>query len=130
MAEEQSERIEKLLDEFEEQRFSLKEMVKEIENLKVQVDNIFPSSNARDYRNFRLFEEKLRAATEFYKAILDIKKEIGRSLKDEAELRKKLLSSSDDDIESNLDISDLAEKVEKHEKKAKNIRHKIEERHQ
>ena len=80
-------RIDQLLKEFSEQRDALNKMVDELEAIKSKVDRLFPESI--DQRYLRFFNEKVKSATELFKAVLDIRKEIMKSLKDEIELRKK-----------------------------------------
>lgn len=121
----QTDRIEKLLDDFEEQRQALKNYVVEIEELKSNINQIF-SKGQKDYRNFMVFEQKLRAATEFYKTILDMRREIIRTLKDESELRKKLLTDSEN-LENQLDISELVDRVEQRKKDKEKLEEKYAE---
>jgi len=121
----QTEKIEKLLDDFEEQRESLKQYVREIEELKSSIDQIF-NKGQKDYRNYMVFEQKLRAATEFYKTILDMRREIVRTLKDESELRNKLLTGSGN-LEDNLDITELVDRVEEKRREKEKMKEKLEE---
>ena len=105
-------RIDQLLKEFSEQRDALNKMVDELEAIKSKVDRLFPESI--DQRYLRFFNEKVKSATELFKAVLDIRKEIMKSLKDEIELRKKfeLKVDSDDDLEKLVDVRSLARKIE------------------
>lgn len=105
----QQDRINDLLEEFKEQREELKKMVQDVEKQKEQVETLF-SKGSRDYRSMRIFEEKLRAATEFYKTILEMRKEINRSLKEESEMRRKI--DSGDSGEDIGDIRALANSLE------------------
>jgi hypothetical protein len=105
-------RIDHLLKEFAEQRDALTKMVGELEAIKSKVDRLFPEQ--LDNRYVRFFEEKVKSATELFKAVLDIRKEIIKSLKDEIELRKKfeLRMDSEDDLEKFVDVRSLAKKIE------------------
>jgi len=105
-------KIDQLLKEFAIQRDSLTKMVDELEVLKSKVDRLFPES--LDKRYARFFEEKVKSATELFKAVLDIRKEIIKSLKDEIELRKKfeIRMDSDEDLEKFVDVRSLAKKIE------------------
>jgi len=105
-------RIDLLLKEFAEQRESLAKMVSELESLKSKIDRLFPET--LDKRYARFFEEKVKSATELFKAVLDIRKEIIKSLKDEIELRKKfeIRMDSDEDLEKFVDVRSLARKIE------------------
>lgn len=105
-------RIDQLLKEFSDQRDALNKMVTELETIKSKVDRLFPESI--DQRYLRFFNEKVKSATELFKAVLDIRKEIMKSLKDEIEMRKKfeLKVDSDDDLEKLVDVRSLARKIE------------------
>ena len=59
-----------------------------------------------------------RTYTEFYKMLLDLRKEIMKSIKDEVELRRKIGDTGDDEIDEDsliqmLDISSLSKKMDK-----------------
>lgn len=110
--------VEQLLSEFKEQRDSLKLMIKDLEVVKEKIDNLFPEGTL-DKRYSRFFEEKVKSATGIFSALLDIRKEITKSLKDEIELRRKLTKEEKEsafNLESLLDIGNLASKVEKLQK--------------
>lgn len=111
-------KIDELLEEYNEHRNSLKEMIKDLEELRVNVDKIFPEK-LTDARFMRFFEAKIATATELYKAVLDIRKEFSKTIKDEIELRRRLDDDANDPIEmfnKIVDIRDLAKKVEKVQK--------------
>ncbi len=126
---EQESYIDDLLSEFKEQRNSLKEMINDLEDLKKNLNGLFPDNLNARYKHF--FEEKLRVATELFKTILDIRKEISKSLKDEIDLRRKTKSNGtlDSDIENYIDMSEWANKLSglKKEKaqKLKNVSEKL-----
>lgn len=106
----------KLIEEFVEQRNSLKKMIKDLEEFKSKIDTLLPDKI--DKRFIRFFEEKIKAVTELFKAILDIRKEISKITKDEFELRRKLQSNDDDDdIGDSFDIKKIADRVDKLRKK-------------
>ena len=112
----QQEKIEQLLIEFTGQRIALLEMIKDLDNIKKKVNILFPDK-IMDVRYVRLFEEKIKAATELFKVVIDIRKEVSKSIKDEIEMRKKFKTGqldADDIFESMLDIRELARKVEKY----------------
>lgn len=118
------ERIDSLLDQFEEQRNELKQMINEIETIKNKIDQLLPENINSDYRNFSrgakymsLFEERVKSMTDFFRLILDMRKEISRTLKEEIEIRRKSQSSDEGDIAEKLDVSRLAEQVENLNKK-------------
>lgn len=100
-----------LIEEFVEQRNSLKKMINDLEEFKSKIDTLLPDKI--DKRFIRFFEEKIKAVTELFKAILDIRKEISKITKDEFELRRKIdIDVEDDDIEG-FDIKRIADKVDK-----------------
>lgn len=103
--------LDKLIEEFIEQRNAIKEMIKELEIHKEKIDTLF--GNSLDKRYLRFFEERIKTMTELFKVILDMRKEIIKNTKDEFELRRKVLGKNDDDIETLFDIKAMADKVEK-----------------
>ena len=116
---ENQQKIDNLLDEYNEHRNSLKIMINELEELRKKVDKLFPEKLS-DARFMRFFEAKINTATELYKAVLDIRKEFSKSIKDEIELRRRLDDDAGDPIDmfnKIIDIRDLANKVEKQQKK-------------
>jgi len=102
--------IEGLLEEIKQQRIELKGMIEDLEKIKKHIDDLFPES--LDKRFIRFFEEKVKAATGLFNSILDMRKEITKSLKDEIEIRRKL-KSNEDDGDDGIDIEKIASKVEK-----------------
>lgn len=101
--------IEELIKEFEKNRNSLFDMIKDIEKYKSKLEIVFPEKFDNRYKKF--FEEKIKAITAFFNALLDIKKEINKSLKDEIEIRRKL-EKNDEDFENDINIRELANKIE------------------
>lgn len=107
--------IGKLLKQFEAQREALMKMIKDLEALKVKIDRLFPEQ--LDKRYIRFFEEKVKTATGLFNTLLDIRKELSKSLKDEIDMRRKLEGKDDEEeIEKILNIRAIAEKVEKMQK--------------
>lgn len=100
--------VETLLNEFKENRDALKEMIKNIEEYKEKIQILFPDKFDNKYKIF--FEEKIKTMTSFFNSLLDIRKEINKSLKDEIELRRKM-EQKEVDFESELDIRSIAEKM-------------------
>lgn len=105
--------VEGLLDEFKSQRVQIVNMVEEVEGLRKQVALLFPESI--DSRTRRFLEDKVKAMVAFYNVLLDMRKEISKSIKDELEVRRRLDTNDVDleDIDSLLDIRELSKKVEK-----------------
>jgi hypothetical protein len=103
-----------LLQEYKENREALKVLLTDIEAIKEQVTNIFPDTIDKRYKY--LFEEKIKTATAFFNSLLDIRKEISRSLKDEMEVRRKITGAGIGDLEDLLNIAELADRVERAQK--------------
>jgi hypothetical protein len=116
--------IDDLLDEFKEHRNSLLEMIKEMEKLKETIEDLFPKN--LDKRYLMYFQEKIKAMTGIFSTLLDMRKEISKSLKDEIDLRRKISSkNNDEDIDDILDIKSIADKIknfnQEKEKREKNV---------
>lgn len=106
-------KINDLLQEFGAQRDAIKDMVIEIEKMRVQVSMLFPESI--DMRTRKFLEDKIKAMVGFYNVLLDMRKEISKSVKDELELRRRMTDDEfdPDDIDNLLDISEISRKIEK-----------------
>lgn len=127
------EKIDKLLDEFEEQRDHLKKMIKEVEDIKQKLDKLLPEPNNsdNDFRNYMkgsrymsLFEERVKSITEFFRIVLEMRREISKTIKDEVELRRKSEQGlSEDNLD--IDISKLAEQVEKKNRERQEYSEKV-----
>ena len=114
----EAEKIDALLKEYEEQRAALKLMIEDLEKIKAKVDTILP--DRLDNRLVRFFEEKIKTITSLFQTMLDVRKEILKSVKDEVEVRTKV--NLGDDLEESLDdIRGLAKRVEKLQKEAKSM---------
>jgi len=101
--------IDLLMCEFEQNRNDLKDMIIDIEKYKEKLEVVFPEKFDNRYKKF--FEEKIKAITSFFNALLDIRKEINKSLKDEIELIRKL-EKNEEDFENDINIRELATKIE------------------
>lgn len=104
-------KLEKLLDEYQEQRVSLKTIITDLEKFRIKIEKLFPET--MDNRYVRFFDEKVKAVTELYKAILDIRKEITKNIKDEFDLVRKLELEEREDDNKVDDIRALAKELEK-----------------
>lgn len=101
------EKVDELLAEYQDQRMALKLMIDDLEKIKVKVDTILPER--LDNRIVRFFEEKIKTISALFQIVLDVRKEILKSVKDEVEIRTKV--SLGDDIEESLeDIRGLAKR--------------------
>jgi hypothetical protein len=112
--------IDELLKQFQEHRDAIKVMIEDLERLKVRIDTLIPAS--LDARYIRFFEEKIKAVTALFNALLDMRKEIASTLKTEIELRRKLGIESEFDIEGMIDIRKLSRKVEEFKEQKENLR--------
>jgi len=109
-----------LLNEYKEQRDQLKQMIVDIEDIKSNIDKLFPKT--LDQRYSRFFEEKVKTATGIFNTLLDIRKEVSKNLKDEIDIRSRLNKNAiEEDLESLFNIRELANKVEKLNKRKNKI---------
>jgi hypothetical protein len=113
--------IQELLLEFKEHRNAIKVMITDIEDIKENIDRLIPKK--LDARYARFFEEKVKSVTELFKTLLEMRKEIQKSLKEEIDLRRKInIDETEQDIESVIDIRGLANKVQDFQDKRKQMR--------
>lgn len=120
MAEEKAnhEVIDELLADFQNQRDALKDMIKDVEDLKADINKLFPTK--LDARYQRFFEEKIKTAVSLLNVLLDVRKELIKTMKDEIDIRRKVKVGGEDDLDSLFNVRDLAKKVEHlHRKKIK-----------
>ena len=116
-------RVEHLLKEFDDHRVALKDMIKELDGIKEKIDRLIPTS--LDARYIRFFEEKVKSVTNLFNSLLEMRKEIIKSVREEIELRRKLEpSEGGSDIENQIDIRKVAEKVEGFKEKQLKLREK------
>lgn len=114
--------IRRLLSEFQEQRDSIKAMITDLDRIRQKIDKIFPETI--DKRFVRIFEEKVKAVTGLFNSLLDMRKEITKSVKDEIELRRRLVKDEVGEsasLEDLFDIRKIAKKVETFQKTSKNL---------
>jgi len=120
------EKIDNLLSQFEGQRNEIKKMIDELETIKGKIDQLIP--NTLDKRYFRFFEEKVKAVTAFFNILLEMRKEITKTIKDEIELRRKVKIQDDDfDPEKDLDLRDLAKRIDVINKEKVKTKQKVNE---
>lgn len=79
-------KIGELLDVYSENRQELFKMIEELKKFKQKLETILPEGQL-DLRYMRYFEEKVKAVTAFFNVILDIRKEVNKSLKEEIDIR-------------------------------------------
>lgn len=117
-------RAEKLLQEYDEHRDAIKVMIKDLEDIKGKIDRIIPTS--LEARYVRFFEEKIKTVTALFNALLEMRKEIARSVREEIEIRRKLdKGQSEFEVEDIVDIRKLADKVDEFQKEKEKIREKL-----
>jgi len=104
--------MDELIAEFKIHRNAIMDMIKDLEEIKANINRLIPTT--LDSRYVRFFEEKVKTITEVFRTLLDMRKEIQKSLKEEIDIRRKSGSAvgDDDDIEQYLNIRKLADKVE------------------
>lgn len=123
---ETSDKINELLVEFREHRDAIQTMVSDLEVIKDRIDSLFPDT--LDKRYVKFFEEKVKATTELFKALLDMRKEIGKSLKDEIDIRRRMdkdVGTESEILEDLFDVRKLAKKVEKFQKSSEDVKEKV-----
>lgn len=114
-----------LLKEYNDHRAAIKKMIVDLEKIQVKVDTIFPET--MDKRFIRIFEEKIKAVTGLFNSLLDMRKEIAHSIKDEIEVRRRLGGEGDSKLEDLLDVRKIAKKVELFQKTANDKIERVEE---
>jgi len=120
--------IEKLLKEFDDHRVAIKDMIVELNGIKQNIDRLIPTS--LDARYVRFFEEKVKSITNLFNSLLEMRKEITKSVREEIDLRRKLdVSEGKYDLENIIDIRKVAKKVEGFKEEQKKMKDNI-ERHE
>ena len=114
--------IENLLNEYNDHREAIKSMIVDLEQIRVKVDTILPETLDKRFRFF--FEEKIKSITSLFGTLLDMRKEISKSVKDEIELRRKISKESggDGNFEDLLDIRKIASRVESLRERSEKIK--------
>lgn len=107
----EKEHIERLLKEFEDHRVAIKEMIVELDTIKQNIDKLIPKK--LDARYIRFFEEKVKSITHLFNALLEMRKEITKSVREEIDLRRKIDHSDViDNLEDIIDVRKVAQSVE------------------
>lgn len=103
--------IQDLLKEFKVHRDAISGMILDLEDIKNTVDKLIPKN--LDSRYARLFEERIKSITELFKTLLEMRKEIQKSLKEEIDLRRKIKTEDGDaDLEELLDVRSMVDRIE------------------
>ncbi len=117
--------VEGLLKEFDDHRVAIKEMIDELDVIKKNVDRLIPTT--LDARYVRFFEEKVKSITNLFNSLLEMRKEIVKSVREEIDLRRKLESKGGiEEIEDIIDIRKVAKKVESFKAKQQEFKDAIE----
>ena len=103
--------IQNLLDDFQIQREAMIKMIEDVEKLKTNIDLLFPEK--LDKRYSKLFEDKIKAAVAMFNILLDIRKELLKTTKDEIDIRRKV--SGKGDLNEMIDVRKIAKSIEKFE---------------
>lgn len=117
--------IEKLILQFEDQRKAILQMIDQLEDIKKKIDVLIPDT--LDKRYIRFFEEKVKTITNLFTTLLEMRKEISKNLKEEIEIRRKIVMKEDNfDFESSIDVRKIAEKIEQFKHKRDVVKEKLE----
>lgn len=119
----QDEKIEELLSVYDEHRAAIKDMITDLEAIKERIDTLIPMS--LDARYMRFFEEKVKSITGLFNSLLDMRKEIAKSVKDEIDIRRRIKSADEEfDFEDLLDIREMTDKIDQFKKEKDQIQKK------
>jgi len=117
------EKIDFLLNEYDDHRDALKSMIVDLEQIREKIDTLIPTS--LDARYMRFFEEKVKSITALFNALLEMRKEITKSVKDEIEIRRKIRDDAEMiDIEDMVDVRKMVGKIEDFQRSAKKFEEK------
>ena len=117
------EKIDFLLKEYDDHRDALKSMIVDLEEIRIKIDTLIPTS--LDARYMRFFEEKVKSITALFNALLEMRKEITKSVKDEIEIRRKIRDDAEMiDIEDMVDVRKMVGKIEDFQRSAKKFEEK------
>ena len=108
-------KIEELLSQFSESRSQLSAYMEQVDVIRNKVDAIFPTDT--DFRNKFVLEEKIKAMSSFFSTLLNIRQEYNKSIKEEIEIRRKLVTSEQGKGKDDVDMRELAGMVEDQLKK-------------
>lgn len=119
----QQKKIEELLVEFTTHRNAIKDMINDLEKIRVKIDRLIPDS--LDNRYIRFFEEKVKSITGLFNSLLDMRKEIAKSIKDEIDIRRRIKDRPlDADLEELLDVRSMVQKIDKFKDETEKLKEK------
>jgi hypothetical protein len=117
----QNEKIEALLVEFTIHRDAIREMIVDLEKIRANIDRLIPDT--LDARYVRFFEEKVKSITNLFNALLEMRKEIAKSAKDEIEIRRRVKNKIVDiDLDELFDIRSMVDKIDTLKDKTRKLR--------
>ena len=120
---EQQEKINSLLTEYDDHRAAIKDMIADLEKIREKIDILIPDS--LDNRYIRFFEEKVKSMTGLFTTLLEMRKEIAKSVKDEIDIRRRIKTEDElIDLEDMLDVRSMAARVEQFKDETKKIQKK------
>ena len=106
-------KIQELLSQLSESRSELTKYMVDVDAIRNKVDGIFPAG--QDFRNKWVIEEKIKTVSSLYSTILNIRQEFNKTIKDEIEIRRKLVTDKGDG-EQVVDVRAMARMIEEHQK--------------
>jgi len=107
---EQEQIIDNLLAEYIDHRNAIKNMIIDLEKIRVKIDQLLPETVDKRFKYY--FEEKVKAITALFNSLLDMRKEIAKSVKDEIEIRRRMIKGDSlEDLEELLDVRKIAKRV-------------------
>jgi len=122
------EKNDQLLDEFQSNRHKIYDMIADLEQYVSDVKDLMPKKEDKQFRNRYEFENRLKTVTEFFKIIFDMRKEIGKLIKDEISITNKLSVDNEDKLEDiHKTMSDLDKYFKKATKKVTSLEEELEE---
>ena len=114
-------KIEKLLLEFDTHRDAINDMIKDIEKIRAKVDLLIPDQ--LDIRYIRLLEEKVKSITGLFNSLLEMRKEISKSVKDEIEIRRRIKVKGElENLEDLLDVRSMVNTIDQFKEDAKEMK--------
>lgn len=117
----QNEKINELLVEFTSHRDAIHNMIKDLEAIRGKIDRLIPET--LDARYMRFFEEKVKSVTNLFNSLLEMRKEIAKSVKDEIEIRRRIKDKKlNFDLEELFDIRSMVTKIDEFSSKVKKVK--------
>ena len=116
-----------LVKEFKKIRADINKMIDDLEVNSAKITEIFPTELKSNFK--WVFEQRVNTMTEIFKTLLEMRKELNKSLKDEIEIRRKIgkgVRDIEEGLEDILDIRKIVKKVESFQRKSKDMSEKIE----